>query len=83
MLSARRMPFLLVLIVASLPLAAQQRSGLAAGKIKEIEQAISSEMSRQNIPALSVAIAIDSRPSWSSGFGMSDLENFVDRKSVV
>ena len=38
-------------------------------------------MSRQNIPALSVAIAIDSRPSWSSGFGMSDLENFVPAKA--
>jgi CubicO group peptidase (beta-lactamase class C family) len=51
--------------------------------ISRIETAVSSEMSRQSIPALSVAIAADNEFRWSAGYGMSDLENFVPAKAAT
>jgi hypothetical protein len=42
---------LFALILAALPVMAQNRASLPAAKIEKIEQAISSAMSRQNIPA--------------------------------
>lgn len=77
----KRTCFFLLLLIVWNPLAAQQRSGLPAAKLQEIERVISSEMARQNIPAVSAAIATGSRLVWSSGFGMSDLENFVPAKA--
>jgi len=83
MLMSRRIFLFLALTFSSMPLAGQQQGGLPAAKVKEIEQAISSEMSRQNIPGISVAIATDSRLSWSAGFGMADVENFVPAKGSM
>ena len=54
---------------------------LAPEKISRIERAISSEMSSQSIPALSVALATGNELQWSAGYGMSDLENFVPAKA--
>ena len=48
-----------------------------AEKIKEIEALISAEMARQKIPGLSVAIVTGKRLSWSSGYGLADVENNV------
>jgi CubicO group peptidase (beta-lactamase class C family) len=72
-----------VLMLASLPAAAQNRPPLPAAKIEKIEQAISSAMSRQNIPGLSVAVVVDQKLRWSNGYGMADLENFVPAKAAT
>lgn len=55
-------------------------ASLAAAKLERIEQLITAEMSRQNIPGMSVAIA-SGDSTWSNGYGMSDLENFVPAKA--
>ena len=61
--------------------AAQQADPLPAEKVKQIEALISSEMARQNIPGLSVAVVTDGRLRWAAGYGLADLENFVPAKA--
>ncbi len=56
---------------------AAARAGLSPETVRQIERLISAEMSRQHIPALSVAVAADGEVRWTSGFGIADLENFV------
>lgn len=68
--------FLFVHLVAG-----QEMSGLSASSIEKIERAITTEMARQNIPGMSVAVIIDHQLRWSNGYGLSDLENFVPAKS--
>ena len=34
-------------------------------------------MAATSIPGLSVAVVLNGQPTWSAGFGMADLENFV------
>ncbi len=46
-------------------------------KRSRIEQAISTEMSRNSIPGVSAAVATGSTLKWAAGFGTADLENFV------
>lgn len=82
----RRTPYLvvncLVLALTATSVFAQlQPAGLPAGAVDRITRAVSSEMSRQNIPGLSVAVVTDYQLRWASGFGMSDLENFVPAKT--
>lgn len=60
---------------------AQQNAALPAEKVKLIEAAIAAEMSKQNIPGLSVAIVTDNALRWSNGYGFADLENFVPAKA--
>jgi len=74
---------LFFLLLASVPLAAQNLTTLPAATIEKIEQAISTEMSRQNIPGMSVAIVTDHRLRWSNGYGLADLENFVPAKAAT
>jgi serine beta-lactamase-like protein LACTB, mitochondrial len=74
---------LIVLLLASTPAAAQTTAQLPADKIEKIEKAISAEMSRQNIPGLSVAIVTDRKLRWSNGYGLADLENNVPAKSAT
>lgn len=74
---------LFALILAAVPVMAQTRTSLPAAKIEKIEQAISSAMSRQNIPGLSVAVVVDQKLRWSNGYGMADLENFVPAKAAT
>jgi serine beta-lactamase-like protein LACTB len=62
---------------------AQQAQGLAPEKIKQIEQLISSEMSKQSIAGLSVAVVTDNQLRWSAGYGFADVENFVPAKSAT
>lgn len=62
------------------PLAAQR---LARERIAGIERAISEEMARQKMPALSVAVGKDERLAWSAGFGIADLENSVPAKALT
>jgi serine beta-lactamase-like protein LACTB len=54
---------------------------LPADKIAKIEAAISSHMSRQGIPAVSVAIVEGDQIRFQGGYGMADVENFVPAKA--
>src|SRR5215208_3887356 len=74
---------LTVLLLASIAASAQTTSHLPAHKVEKIEKAISAEMSRQNIPGLSVAIVADRKLLWSNGYGLADLENHVPAKSAT
>ncbi|MCA1632915.1 MAG: beta-lactamase family protein [Acidobacteria bacterium] len=59
----------------------QTPAPLSAEKIKEIEAAITSEMSKQGIPGLSVAVSAGGRLNWSNGYGMADVENSVPARA--
>lgn len=72
---------LLRVVPAACLVAAAAFAQLAPGTIERIESAISIEMAKQSIPALSVAVAMDNEVRWSAGYGMSDLENFVPAKN--
>lgn len=56
---------------------------LPPATVAEIETAISAEMSRLQIPGLSVAVATEGEVRWSQGYGLADLENFVPAKSAT
>jgi serine beta-lactamase-like protein LACTB, mitochondrial len=74
---------LILLLLAQTAAAAQTTSQLPADKIEKIEKAISAEMSRQNIPGLSVAIVAEGKLRWANGYGLADLENYVPAKSTT
>jgi CubicO group peptidase (beta-lactamase class C family) len=57
--------------------------GLAPDKIRNIERLISSEMSRQGIPGMSVAVGMAESVVWSAGYGLADMENFVPAKAAT
>jgi len=65
---------LLALVAALAPVHAR------AIPTREIQAAIRAEMSRQGIPGLSAAVALDRRVQWAEGFGKADLENSVPAK---
>lgn len=69
-----------LLISSSLTLA-QDLQSLSSQKIASIEQIITTEMARQGIPGLSIAVVTDHKLRWSNGYGFSDVENFVPAKS--
>jgi len=71
---------LILLTSVSLSLA-QSSAGLPPNVIEKIERVITAEMTRQNIPGLSIAVVTDHRMRWSNGYGMSDIENFVPAKA--
>ncbi|HKR01781.1 MAG TPA: serine hydrolase domain-containing protein [Pyrinomonadaceae bacterium] len=71
--SALLLPFVL-LAAAS---AAQGQQVIPDERLKKIEAVIAAAMSRQNIPAFSVAIVTDNRLRWSRAYGMADVENSV------
>jgi CubicO group peptidase (beta-lactamase class C family) len=75
----RRFALLLLLATPSLLTAGKIR--ITPEKIAEIEQAVSSEMSRSTIPAVNLAIGIDTEVAWTNGFGMADVENMVPATS--
>ena len=56
---------------------------LPSEKIKQIEQMISAKMSKDRIPGLSIAIAVDGKLVWSNGYGLADIENFVPAKATT
>src|SRR5215471_18356457 len=62
---------------------AQTPPGLPAATIEKIEKAITAEMSRDDIPGLSVAVVTGTELRWSNGYGLADLENFVPAKSLT
>jgi CubicO group peptidase (beta-lactamase class C family) len=64
-----------------LTLVVRAQPGLTPAQVSEIEKLISSEMSSQRIPGVSVAIATRDGTIWTNGYGMSDLENFVPARA--
>jgi len=74
--------FLLNMLVPRLA-TAQGPAALPADKITKIETAVSSLMSRQGIPAVSVAIVEDNQIRFQRGYGMADVENFVPAKALT
>lgn len=74
---------LILVLLGSSQLTGQRPPGLPSQVIERVEKAISAEMSRQNIPGLSVAVVTDHELRWSNGYGMADLENSVPAKSMT
>jgi CubicO group peptidase (beta-lactamase class C family) len=74
---------LFLLLLAPLTTAAVAAPPLSAARQQEIEKIISQEMARQNMPGLSVAVAVGGELAWSTGYGLADLENFVPAKSLT
>ncbi len=73
-----RVPALLICLPVLL---AAQTAHLGPEKIRKIEQIISSEMSRNSMPRVSVAIGVGTELRWANGYGMADLENQVPTTS--
>jgi CubicO group peptidase (beta-lactamase class C family) len=55
--------------------ATAQENAFSPEKRAQIEKAVSAFMTANSIPGISVAIVQNGQPVWSSGFGMSDLED--------
>ena len=72
--STRRL--LLLAILTILPAHAQNAT-LTPEKRSQMEKAVSTFMSANSIPGVSIAIVQNNQPVWSNGFGMSDLEDFT------
>ena len=56
---------------------------LPVARQQEIEKLVAQEMSRQNLPGLSIAVAMGGELAWSAGYGLADLENFVPAKALT
>jgi serine beta-lactamase-like protein LACTB, mitochondrial len=80
-LAARMLVAGLALWLATAQLRAQSSTELPAATIASIERAVTTEMSKQDIPGLSVAVVTDNQLRWSNGYGLADVENFVPAKS--
>jgi len=78
-----RIWILTTVLLAAAPARAQAPGALSADKISRIETAISSFMSQQNIPGMSVAIVIDNQIRFQRGYGMAEVENFVPAKALT
>ena len=72
-----------LLLLTSVPLAAQNKSTLSPDKIIKIEDLIRATISENKIPGLSVAVVNDSQLRYSNGFGLADLENAVPAKPTT
>jgi serine beta-lactamase-like protein LACTB, mitochondrial len=72
----------IVLLDAS-PAATQTPGPLSADKVAKVETAISSFMSQQNIPGMTVAIVMDNEIRFQRGYGMAEVENFVPAKALT
>ena len=72
-----RKRWLLLLILLSARPVHSQDARLAPEKRAQMEKAVSSFMSANSVPGLSIAIVQNNQLIWSTGFGMSDLEDFT------
>ena len=63
--------------------ATAQDSSLAPEKRRQIEKAVSSFMTANSIPGISIAIVQNGHPVWSSGFGLADLEDSAPATSFT
>ena len=62
---------------------AAQSGEFAEETIKQIESLMQQEMTRQKIPGLSVAVAVNGQVRYAKGFGIADLENSVPVKATT
>lgn len=62
-----------ITLFATVPAVAQ----LPEATIHDIEQQVSSSMSKYHFPAASVAVVVDDKLVWHEAFGTADLENLV------
>jgi hypothetical protein len=69
--------FLVFLFTAASALA---QPSLSPVQISNVEKAITTFMSQQHAPSVSVAIVKDGNLAWTSAYGFSDLENSVPAK---
>src|SRR5258705_12902099 len=74
--------FIIVLLIAAAA-RAQTPGPLSADKVAKVETAISSFMSQQNIPGMTVAIVQDNQIRFQRGYGMAEVENFVPAKALT
>src|SRR6478735_1543358 len=70
-----RLAILLPGLVASSLFAQEPR--LSPGRERAVRDAVRQYMTAHHIPGMSVAIAVDGRMVWASGFGYADLEHRV------
>jgi serine beta-lactamase-like protein LACTB, mitochondrial len=56
---------------------------LPTEKIRQIEQVITTEMARDTVPGLTVAIGSSAGLHWSNGYGLADLENLVPATALT
>lgn len=81
-----RLPAILTLLLAVGALAAahqQADSVIPASRAAQIEEAVTAFMAGVNAPGLSVAIGVDGRVEFESGYGLADMENFVPAKAAT
>ena len=79
----RNAAVVLLVLWGCVAVSAQGPARLPADKRERVETAISSFMSRQNVPSLSIAIVKDNEICFSGAYGFTDLENFVPAKTVT
>jgi serine beta-lactamase-like protein LACTB len=68
--------FASVLVLLVLPSLAEAQT-VDRAKVDSLNSIVSAYMSRQGIPGLSAAIALDGRVIWSKGYGVANAENEV------
>jgi CubicO group peptidase (beta-lactamase class C family) len=78
---SRRLLLIGFAALAAAPVGAQTPSTLPPAVVSRAEAAIKAEMSRQNIPGLSVAVVAEGQLRWSAGYGFADLENQVPARA--
>jgi CubicO group peptidase (beta-lactamase class C family) len=66
----------------SVPLGAQDKT-FSPAKRAQIETGVSSFMTANSVPGVSIAIVQNGQPVWSTGFGMSDLEDSAPATSAT
>jgi CubicO group peptidase (beta-lactamase class C family) len=71
---------LTMVLLAVSPAGTQTPGPLSAERIAKLETTISSFMSQQNIPGMTVAVVMDNQIRFQRGYGMADVENFVPAK---
>jgi CubicO group peptidase (beta-lactamase class C family) len=60
---------------------AQESAPLPPSEISVIEKTISTFMTQEHVPSVSVAVVKDGKLAWTAAYGFSDLENFVPAKT--
>jgi serine beta-lactamase-like protein LACTB, mitochondrial len=71
----------LLWLLTSTTVAPAQHAQLSAEKKAKLEGQISTFMTANHVPGLSVVVVENGEFEWSQGFGMADLENFVPATS--
>lgn len=69
--------------LSTLALRAQAVAELPPEQLAKVEAVIASEMARQQITGLSVAIAVDSKIRYANGFGLADVEHNVPARATT